>query len=153
MKWTLENFEVFTDISRIDFDVVNGVLATAYWSEHRTAERNIQGWRASQVVFGLYDTAKDGRQVGGARVVGDGVSFGWLADVFVVPEYQGRGLGKFLISCVVDEPSCQAVGRLLLGTRDAHGLYEQHGWIPLQAPDRWMERITEGVSCLPPSID
>jgi len=64
------------------------------------------------------------RQIGFARIVTDQVAHSWLGDVFIVSEFQGRGLGKWLMTCVVSHPvlkqaSCD------LGTRDAHGLYEQ----------------------------
>ena len=138
MQWRRDDFEVDTTLARVDFGVVNAFLTSSYWAGHRSPETNESAWRASHVVFGVYD--RDGKQVGGARIVGDGLTFGWLADVFIIPEYQGRGLGKFLIDCVTKEPSCAATDFLVLGTRDAHGLYQPHGWVPLYYPDRWMQR-------------
>lgn len=150
MRWNMGTIEVDTDLDRIDFDVVNTFLAQSYWADSRPAEKNIAGWKRSQTVFGVYDAAENGRQVGGARVVGDAATFGWLADVFILPTHQSRGIGKFLMQCILEEPDCANLGRFILGTRDAHGLYEQYGWIPLSVPDRWMERVTEPNSCLQP---
>ena len=78
-----------------------------------------------------------GAQVGFARVVTDDVSFGWVADVFVLTA-PGRGLGIFLVQCVVE--AYGHLPRLVLATRDAHGVYAKVGFGPLSRVERWMER-------------
>jgi GNAT superfamily N-acetyltransferase len=79
--------------------------------------------------------------VGGARAVTDLAFFAWIADVFVVPPARGCGLGKFLMRCIVDDLA--DVDRLFLGTRDAHGLYTQVGFVAPPRPERWMERLLD----------
>ncbi len=69
----------------------------------------------------------------------DRATFAYLADVFVLPEHRGAGLGKWLIECVVSHPELQGLRRWLLGTRDAHGLYRQFGFTPLKRPEIFME--------------
>ena len=69
----------------------------------------------------------------------DRATFSWLCDVFVLEEYRGRGLSKWLIGCVMKRPALQGLRRVLLGTRDAHGLYERYGFTPLADPARFME--------------
>lgn len=79
-------------------------------------------------------------QVGGARIVTDYATFAYIADVFVLEDHRGKALGIWLMECVAAHPSLQGLRRWMLGTRDAHTLYQKTGFTPLAAPDRWMER-------------
>jgi GNAT superfamily N-acetyltransferase len=118
-------FTVSTDRTRLDLDVVHGFLRTAYWSlnvPRSVVERSIEG----SLVFGLYDT--EGRQAGFARVVTDRAVFAYLADVFVLDEHRGRGLGLWLVETVLSHPDLQNLRRIVLGTKDAHSLYERFGF-------------------------
>jgi GNAT superfamily N-acetyltransferase len=119
-------FELDDDPARLDLDAVWAFLSTeAYWGRDRSrelVERQIAG--AARVV-GLY---RDGRQVGFARVVSDG-RLAYLADVYVLAEHRGRGLGTELVRAAVDEGPQRQL-RWLLHTRDAHGLYEKFGFGP-----------------------
>jgi GNAT superfamily N-acetyltransferase len=72
--------------------------------------------------------------------VTDYATFAWLADVFVVPEHRGAGLGKWLIETITSVKELQGLRRWLLATRDAHDLYRQFGFNNLAEPDRWMEQ-------------
>ncbi len=135
-----DGFLISTDRSRLDLDAIHGYLARdSYWAVGRpreTVERSIE----SSLCFGLFDP--EGRQAGFARVVTDFATFGWLCDVFVLPAYRGKGLGKWLVRCIVETPELQGMKRLLLATRDAHELYRAYGgFTALAAPDRWMERV------------
>jgi GNAT superfamily N-acetyltransferase len=82
--------------------------------------------------------------VGFARVITDRATFAYVADVFVLPEHRGQGLGVWLMETIVAHPELQGLRRWLLATRDAHGLYERFGWGPVSEPDRWMERLPAG---------
>ena len=73
-----------------------------------------------------------------SRVVTDRATFGWICDVFVVPEHRGRGAGKTLMDAVMAHPDMQGLRNILLATRDAHGLYARYGFAPLAEPARWM---------------
>ncbi len=131
------NFTISTDSTRLDLDRIADMLSRAYWATGRTPEiitRSIQ----HSLVFGLYDGV---RHIGLARVVSDYATFAWLCDVFIQEEYRGQGLGKWLIETVTSHPDLQGLKRILLATRDAHGLYAQFDWKPLSSPDRWMERL------------
>ncbi len=89
--------------------------------------------------FGLY--AEGGtRQAGLARIITDYATFAYVCDVFVLDEYRGRGLGVWLMECVAAHPQLQGLRRWMLGTKDAHGLYEKTGFTALAAPERWMEK-------------
>lgn len=117
------------DPARLDLDVIWGYLSTdAYWHRWRSredVERQVAGaWR----VVGVYDDAT-GAQVGFARALSDGVCDAYLADVFVLPEHRGHGLGKALVAAMVEEgPGAHL--RWTLFTRDAHTMYAPFGFAP-----------------------
>jgi GNAT superfamily N-acetyltransferase len=130
-------FEISTDRSRLQVDVIQAFMADeSYWAQTRTLEQTRTAIKHS-VCFGLYH---GDRQIGFARVVSDQATFAYLGDVFVVEEFRGRGLSKWLMEVIVSHPDLQGLRRWILATRDAHGLYEQFGFAPLRFPDRWMER-------------
>ena len=90
--------------------------------------------------FGAYSGRK---QVGFGRVITDFAVFGYVADVFVIPEFQRRGIGKALVRAMLAHPQVQDLPMLLLRTRDAHGLYEQFGFQPLPRPEEMMVRYRD----------
>jgi GNAT superfamily N-acetyltransferase len=137
-SWPKDDYVVSTDPARIDLDVVLGFLTTSYWASTRTREECVIANERSRC-FGVYHEPT-GAQVGFCRVLTDDVTFGWVADVFVLEEHRGQGLARFLMECVMG--SHQHVRRMVLGTRDAHGLYAQVGFEPLRSPERFMERFT-----------
>lgn len=129
-------FSITTDPARMDFAVIHGFLAQSYWSAGipgATLRRAL----ANSLCFGVFFGAD---QVGFARVVTDRATFGYLADVFVVPAHRGRGLSKWLVAVILDDPDLQGLRRLLLATRDAHGLYLQLGFKPVAVPGNFMDR-------------
>ncbi len=80
------------------------------------------------------------RQIGFARVITDRATYAYLADVYILNAYQGRGLGKWLIASIVAHPDLQGLRRWSLVTRDAHGLYAQFGFQPVEGSAGYMER-------------
>ena len=128
------HLEISTDPARLDLDLIHEFLQSSYWAQGRSrsvVERSIR----NSFCFGAY---LDGRQVAFARVVSDRAVFAYLMDVFVIPEYRGRGISKILIRTILDHPDFQNLRVFLLATRDAHGLYSQFGFQPLAEPERWM---------------
>jgi GNAT superfamily N-acetyltransferase len=134
-EWSREGFTVSCDPARLDHAVVADFLAGSYWAQGIPAEKARQSMQGS-LCFALLAGA---RQVGFARVISDRATIAYLADVFVLPEYRGRGLGKWLVECVLAHPELQGLRRWLLVTRDAHGLYEGFGFKPLARPAGFME--------------
>lgn len=132
-------FTISTDPARLDLAGIHDYLSKrSYWVPgipfthvEQAAEHSLN--------FGLYT---QGKQVGYARVLTDYVRFAYLMDVFVLEEYRGRGLGKWLMDCVMGHPALQEVRRWMLATWDAHGLYAQYGFTSLSTPDRFMERVS-----------
>jgi GNAT superfamily N-acetyltransferase len=132
-----DNLLISTDQARLDLQAVSDMLTRAYWAKNRTPELIARSMQNS-LVFGVYDGS---RQIGLARVVSDFATFAWLCDVFVLEEYRGRGIGKWLMETVLAHPDLQGLRRYLLITRDAHGLYDKYGFTPLHNPDRWLEKF------------
>jgi GNAT superfamily N-acetyltransferase len=129
-------FLISTDRARLDLDVIHGFLTNCYWAKgvpREIVERSIE----NSLCFGIYDGA--GAQVGFARVISDFATFAYIADVFVLESHRGRGLGKELMDCIKQHPSLQGLRRWSLSTKDAHELYSQYGFVPLQWPERYME--------------
>jgi len=129
------SYEITCDKKRLDVAAVHGFLSGTYWSPgipRSTVERAID----NSLCFGVF---AHGRQVGFARVVTDKATFAYLADVYILPEHRGKGLSRLLMEHVVRHPDLQGLRRVLLVTRDAHGLYAKFGFRPLAAPDRLME--------------
>jgi GNAT superfamily N-acetyltransferase len=129
-----DGFELDDDPARIDREAVHAFLTTSYWAKGRSRETQDALIDGSQRVVGLY---QDGRQVGFSRTVSDGRVHAYLADVYVLPELRGRGLGVELVRFSVDE-SPYAGCRWVLHTADAHGLYRKFGFRP--PGDRVLER-------------
>lgn len=131
-----DGFELDDDPARVDVDAVHHFLSEeSYWAEGRPRDVVERLVRGSTRIVGLYD--RDGRQVGFGRAVSDGVAFAYLADVYVLRELRGQGLGVELVREIVEHGPFSGV-RWLLHTEDAHGLYERVGF---GAPSRLlMER-------------
>ena len=134
-------YEIDTDAARLDLAVIHRFLAASHWASGiplPVLERAI----ARSLAFGLY---RDGNQVGFARVVTDYATFAYIADVFVLPEERGKGLGRWLVETILAHPELQGLRRWLLGTRDAQGLYERCGFRVPAPPFAFMERLDVGA--------
>lgn len=131
------DYTISTDPAKLDMDAIAEMLKRAYWAQGRTPEM-IARYIQHSLVFGVYH---EGRQVGLARIVTDYATFAWLCDVFIHEDHRGHGLGKWLMQTVHAHPDLQGLRRWLLATRDAHGLYAQFGWTPLDNPERWMNKF------------
>jgi GNAT superfamily N-acetyltransferase len=134
-----DDLEISTDPARIDVDLVHGFLSTSYWAEGRpreVVERSI----AHSICFGAYS---GGRQVAFGRVITDRAVYGYLADIFVVPECRGRGISKQLIAAMLAHPDVARLNGVHLRTRDAHGLYAQFGFVPIGNAEEMMARYRD----------
>lgn len=129
------DFEITSDPARIDVDAVHAFLTQVYWSKgipRETVARAV----AHSLSFALLHR---GRTVGFARIVTDRATFAYLADVYVLPEHRGQGLGEWLVGTALRHPDLVGLRRVLLATRDMHALYARFGFRPLAAPERMME--------------
>ena len=134
-------FDISTDPGRIDRDLVHRFLSEeSYWARERPRAATMTAIDHS-LCFGAYE---DGRMLAFGRAVTDRAVFGYLADVFVVAEARGRGLGKALVAAMVEHPDLQVASRLVLATYDAEGLYAQFGFVPLDDAQHWLQRRPAG---------
>ena len=119
-----EGYELDDDADRVDLDAVHDFLANhSYWAVGRPRETVERLVREATRIVGLYH---QGQQVGFSRAVSDGVSFAYLADVYVLPEHRGRGLGEAMVREMVETADWNV--RWLLHTGDAHSLYRRVGF-------------------------
>src|SRR5262249_45112886 len=108
-----EGLVISTDPARLDVDAVHAYLTRSYWAAgiaKGIVEKSING----SLAFGLYEGH---RQIGLARVITDKATFAYLCDVYVLEDYRGRGLGKWLIESVRSHPDLQNLRRFVLLTR------------------------------------
>ncbi len=134
-----DNFIISTDAAKINIETVHHYLCNeSYWAKNISLQivaRSIE----NSFCFGLYKK-NDGSllQVGFARAITDKATFGYLANVFILPKYQGMGLGKWLITEIMNHPELQGFRRWMLATKDAHGLYEPFGFKVMENTGRLM---------------
>ncbi len=130
-------YRISTDPARLDAVAVQAYLTRSYWAQGiplETVERALR----NSLCLGLYHREA---QVGLARVISDYATFAYLCDVYVLEDYRGKGLGKWLMM----HPQLQNLRRFSLATRDAHDLYRRFGFQPLARPERVMEIRNDGV--------
>ena len=120
-----DEYLISTDPSLLEVDVIYNYLSCeSYWAKNIPRDK-VEKSIANSLCFGVYHHNK---QIGFARLITDKATFAYLADVFIISEYRGKGLSKWLIQVIHAHPKLQGLRRWVLGTQDAHGLYEQFGW-------------------------
>lgn len=138
----MSTLQITTDRAALDVPMIYRFLSEqSTWAvgiSRAVVERAID----NSLCFGGY---VDGRQVAFARVVTDFATFGNLVDMFVIPEYRGRGYSKQILKAVLEHASLKGLRRFTLATGDAHGLYEQFGFAPPQRPDTLLERYFANI--------
>lgn len=127
-------YQISTNKSRFNITLIHNFLRSTYWAKDIPRSVVVRSIRHS-LCFGAFYR---GRQVGFARVITDRAVVAYLADVFVVPEHRGRGVGRMLIGRILAHPDLQGLRRILLATKDAHGLYAPFGFKPLAHHEYFM---------------
>lgn len=131
-----DEYLISTDPAKLDHKAVHAFLTTVYWCEGISLER-VSKALDNSLCFGVYH---QGKQVGLSRVVTDYATYAYLCDVYVLEAHRGKGLGHWMVECVMTHPELQNLRRFTLATRDAHGIYAAFGFTPPKAPERQMER-------------
>lgn len=131
----MPDYEITTSPERIDVDAAHAYLSTSYWSPGIPLAVLRRAIANSLCVAAFHE----GRQVGFARVVTDRATFAYLADVYVLDEHRGQGLSQRMMAVLLGHPDLEGLRRLVLVTRDAHGLYSKFGFAPLANPALYME--------------
>lgn len=143
---------VTSNLSEMDVDLVYDFISNSYWSKgipRAIFDKAIE----NSLCFGLMQDAKGCQatkqsrttQIGFARMITDRSSFAYLADVFIVEEYRGRGLSAVLLNAVFTHSDMQGLRRIILATKDAHGVYEKYGFTSLDDPARLMHKHTPDI--------
>lgn len=137
-----DQFSISTDKSKLDVDSVHDFLSTkAYWCLNIPKEK-VQVAIENSLCFGVYEEEK---QVGFARIITDFSTIAYLGDVYVLEEYRGKGLSKWLMETIMNHEDLQGLRRWILLTGDAHELYRQYGWTNIADPTKWMELHDKNV--------
>ena len=136
-EWQNGDFVISTKRERLQPGAIHKFLSEeSYWARERTFEQTETAIKNS-LPFGVY---KGENQIGFARVVTDYATFAYLGDVYILEEFRGRGLSKWLMEVISEHPELQGFRRWILATKDAHTLYEKFGFHELVHPERWMEK-------------
>lgn len=139
-------YRITTNKNEMDFDAIHQYLTRSYWAEKIPKDVMIKAIENS-LCFGVLQIEENGnsKQVGFARLITDSATFAYLADVYVLEEHRSKGLSKQVMKKIVEHPQLQGLRRIMLATRDAHGLYEQFGFTPLTDEKMFMQLWTPNV--------
>lgn len=125
------------DKSKLDSNLIHSFITNSYWGRGRTI-KEVEKTIESCLCFGVY---KNETQIGFARVVTDYVVFAYVMDVFILPEYRGKGYSKKLMEQVTKDEELKVCKTWMLKTSDAHNLYKKCGFTELSTPEKVMEKI------------
>jgi N-acetylglutamate synthase-like GNAT family acetyltransferase len=132
----ISGYKSSSDREDMNLSVIHQYISRSYWAKNiplSTMKKALD----NSLCFDVF--THSGEQVAFARMVTDSATFAYLADVFVLEEHQGKGISKWLMKIILENPNLQGLRRVALATSDAHGLYEQFGFKPLSSPELFME--------------
>lgn len=135
------NYTITTDQSRFDLEAIHAYLTRSYWSPGIPIAVVARAVKNSL----CFAVLQEGQQIGFARVVTDQATFAYLADVYILEAHRGKGLAQWLIAEVMRHQQLQGLRRFMLGTRDAHALYQRFGFTEIGNPARLMEKLNPNV--------
>ena len=138
---TVNNLHLSTNSSKLQFEVIYQFLSKSYWSEGISKSRMIRAIENS-INIGVY---QEGNQVAYARLITDKATFAYLCDVFVLESHRGQGISKQMMQFMHELPELSGLKRIVLATKDAHGLYSQYQFKSLAQPDLYMEINRSGI--------
>jgi len=148
MEIAEDGFIFSDDVNKLDALAIHDYLSNgSYWAAGIPLE-TVQRSMEHSLCFGIY---KDTVQVGFARWITDRATFGYLADVYVLPEYQGKGLMRKLMSLMLFHKDLQGLRRYMLSTSDAHGLYEKFGFKTIDKPENFMAVVNRDIYNIDPN--
>ncbi|HEX2714816.1 MAG TPA: GNAT family N-acetyltransferase [Candidatus Acidoferrales bacterium] len=136
-EYRKEQFLITTDRAKLDVDSIHAFLSQSFWDSKGISRETVERAIGKSLCFGVYDGPQ---QIGFARVVTDGATFAYLCDDYILEGYRGRGLGKWLMECILSHPELQGLHRWVVVTRDAR-LYQKVGFGPLKEPETYLEMV------------
>jgi GNAT superfamily N-acetyltransferase len=134
-EWRDGPYEISTDHSRLDRELIHGFLSREFWDSEGIPRDVVERSIEHSLCFGVYEGE---RQVGFARVITDRSTFAFISDDFVVESHRGRGLASWLMQCVLAHPDLRGLRRIMLVTHDQR-LYLKAGFTALNEPESYME--------------
>lgn len=142
MTTSKNGFTISTDKSLINIKEVHLFLSTeTYWAKNipiEIVERSIENSLCFSLLF-------EEKQIGFARIITDRSTFAYMSDVYILKEFRGKGLSKWLVEVMMAHPDLNGVRRFVLVTYDAQSLYEQFGFRKVAHPERYMEILKENA--------
>lgn len=132
----VKGYRISSDLEEMDMTVIHQFISNSYWAKDiplATFEKAL----SNSLCFGIF--LSDDIQVGFARMITDKATYAYMADVYVLDAHRGQGLSKMLMKTILSHPELQGLRRIVLATRDAHGLYQQFGFKALANPEIFME--------------
>jgi GNAT superfamily N-acetyltransferase len=139
----MDGYEISTDRARLDLRAIHAYLVRSYWSPGIPFEV-VERAANNSLCFGVHEKSS-GAQVAFTRVVTDYATFAYLCDVYVLEEHRGRGLSKLMMREAMAHPALAGARRVMLATRDAHGLYRQSGFAVAGAAGNLMEIVRPDI--------
>ena len=137
----MSKYKISTDKDKLDLMAIHDFLTNrSYWAIGRsfeTVKRSIE----NSICFGVYDSSD--KLVGFARVLTDYAVFAYIMDVFILEDYRKQGLGKQLMSAIMQHSELQGLKRIMLATNDAQELYEKYGFKRTVTPEKIMEIVNK----------
>ncbi|UOQ84474.1 GNAT family N-acetyltransferase [Gracilibacillus salinarum] len=147
-QWAYKDFIINTSKEELDIDTIHHFLSKeSYWAQGIAMEDVKKSIDNTTLCFGMYQINKDTnkkRMIGFARVISDLVTFAYLTDVFIVKDFKGLGLGKWLLETITNYDELK-IRRILLMTEDGHTLYDKFGFETLDKPDLFMQIKGKGA--------
>ncbi|HYB02564.1 MAG TPA: GNAT family N-acetyltransferase [Ktedonobacteraceae bacterium] len=140
-EWQQGEYLISTDKHLLDIPAIHCFLEASYWAEgipFETVKKSID----HSLSFGLYT---QGKQIGFARVITDYATYAYIGDVYILEDFRGQGLSKWLMRVIADHPELQGLRRWILLTRDAHELYRKTGFTAPRNPERYMEKANPNI--------
>jgi len=140
------DYRITDNKDEMDIDAIHDYLSSSYWAEgvpKSVVTKAIENSLCFAVL--AFDTNSEEKQVGFARLITDSATFAYLADVYILDEHRGKGLSKQMMQQIIAHPQLQGLRRMMLATRDAHGLYEQYGFKALTDQKMFMQLWTPDV--------
>lgn len=131
------DYTIRSGFAQMDFEAITLLLKDTFWCPGIKKEEVVKGAQHSALLIGAFTS--DGQQIGFSRAVSDKTRFAYILDVIVDERYRKQGIGQAMVQAILQHPDLSDVYQFLLITKDAHGVYQKHGFKPLEAPDYWME--------------
>ncbi|QQX81062.1 GNAT family N-acetyltransferase [Shewanella sp. KX20019] len=132
----MKGFSISTDNSQFEFDVIYQFISNSYWAKG-ISKSTLKKAITNSLCFAVFNQQQ--QQIGFARLITDRATYAYLADVFILESYRGLGLSKWLMTHIVAHDDLQGLRRIVLATKDAHGLYAQFGFKAIENPETLMQ--------------